>query len=131
MARELDGGHFNEHTVSSSKYKRKRHGKRVKIIRMRHEMEDRITDLYRFIYRHLSHRLIGFYSTIHIHSGLVEIIVLNLGLDAKVIDVEQFTTFVLMALVTTFATTPGTSAALSPRFSISLLSSVSEVYVLF
>jgi len=35
------------------------------------------------------------------------LIVLNLGLDAGVIDVEQFTIFVLMALVTTFATCPG------------------------
>jgi hypothetical protein len=40
----------------------------------------------------------------------VELIVLNLGLDAKVIDVEQFTIFVLMALITTFATSPGTAA---------------------
>lgn len=38
--------------------------------------------------------------------GLMELIVLNLGLDLKVISPTVFTMFVLMALVTTFATTP-------------------------
>lgn len=37
---------------------------------------------------------------------LVELIVLNLGLDAHVIDVQLFTIMVLMALLTTFATSP-------------------------
>ena len=64
------------------------------------------------------------------HSGLVELIVLNLGLDAKVIDVEQFTIFVLMALITTFATSPGTVALLSLRLSPSLLYSITEGSVL-
>lgn len=38
--------------------------------------------------------------------GLVELIVLNLGLDLGVINPELFTMLVLMALVTTFATSP-------------------------
>ncbi len=38
--------------------------------------------------------------------GLMELIVLNLGLDLKLISPTVFTMFVLMALVTTFATTP-------------------------
>jgi hypothetical protein len=38
--------------------------------------------------------------------GLVELIVLNVGLDAKVLTTETFTIFVIMALVTTFITTP-------------------------
>jgi len=36
----------------------------------------------------------------------VELIVLNLGLDVGVLNVQVFTMFVLMALVTTFITTP-------------------------
>eukprot|EP01132_Coremiostelium_polycephalum_P002111 gene2111-2600_t len=38
--------------------------------------------------------------------GLVELIVLNIGLDIKVLDQQLFTMFVVMALVTTFVTTP-------------------------
>eukprot|EP01111_Echinosteliopsis_oligospora_P016677 TRINITY_DN7013_c0_g1_i1.p1 TRINITY_DN7013_c0_g1~~TRINITY_DN7013_c0_g1_i1.p1 ORF type:complete len:753 (+),score=196.67 TRINITY_DN7013_c0_g1_i1:68-2260(+) len=38
--------------------------------------------------------------------GLVELIVLNLGLDVGVLTIEVFTMFVIMALVTTFLTTP-------------------------
>jgi Kef-type K+ transport system membrane component KefB len=38
--------------------------------------------------------------------GLVELIVLNIGLDMKVISPTLFAMLVLMALVTTFATTP-------------------------
>ena len=38
--------------------------------------------------------------------GLMELIVLNIGLDLKVISPELFAMLVLMALVTTFATTP-------------------------
>jgi len=38
--------------------------------------------------------------------GLVELIVLNIGLAAKVIDRTVFTIMVLMALITTFMTTP-------------------------
>ncbi|KAG0126927.1 Sodium/hydrogen exchanger family-domain-containing protein [Tuber indicum] len=38
--------------------------------------------------------------------GLVELIVLNIGLQAGILGVRVFTIFVIMALVTTFATTP-------------------------
>lgn len=38
--------------------------------------------------------------------GLVEIIVLNIGLQAEILSTRTFTIFVVMALVTTFATTP-------------------------
>lgn len=39
-------------------------------------------------------------------TGLVELIVLNIGLQAKILSQRTFTIFVLMALITTFATTP-------------------------
>ena len=38
--------------------------------------------------------------------GLMELIVLNIGLDLKVISPTLFAMMVLMALVTTIATTP-------------------------
>ncbi|KAH7126844.1 Sodium/hydrogen exchanger family-domain-containing protein [Dendryphion nanum] len=38
--------------------------------------------------------------------GLVELIVLNIGLQAKILGTRTFTIFVVMALVTTFATSP-------------------------
>ena len=38
--------------------------------------------------------------------GLVELIVLNIGYQAKILSTRTFTIFVVMALVTTFATTP-------------------------
>lgn len=38
--------------------------------------------------------------------GLVELIVLNIGLQARILSTRTFTIFVVMALVTTFATTP-------------------------
>ena len=38
--------------------------------------------------------------------GLMELIVLNVGLDLKVISPQLFSMMVLMALVTTFMTTP-------------------------
>ncbi|KAJ5731908.1 hypothetical protein N7493_003389 [Penicillium malachiteum] len=38
--------------------------------------------------------------------GLVELIVLNIGLQAKILSTRTFTMFVVMALVTTFMTTP-------------------------
>ena len=41
--------------------------------------------------------------------GLVELIVLNIGLQAKILTVRTFTIFVVMALITTFATTPLTT----------------------
>lgn len=42
--------------------------------------------------------------------GLVELIVLNIGLSAKILSQRTFTIFVVMALVTTFVTTPLTAA---------------------
>ena len=47
--------------------------------------------------------------------GLVELIVLNIGLQAKILSPTTFTIFVVMALVTTFATTP-LVASLYPRW---------------
>lgn len=41
--------------------------------------------------------------------GLVELIVLNIGLEARILSTRTFTIFVVMALITTFATTPLTS----------------------
>ena len=41
--------------------------------------------------------------------GLIELIVLNIGLQAKILSQRTFTVFVVMALVTTFATTPLTT----------------------
>lgn len=38
--------------------------------------------------------------------GLVELIVLNIGLSAGILSIRVFTIFVVMALITTFATTP-------------------------
>lgn len=38
--------------------------------------------------------------------GLMELIVLNLGLELKILSPTLFTIFVLMALATTFSTTP-------------------------
>ena len=48
--------------------------------------------------------------------GLVELIVLNIGLQAKILSTRVFTIFVVMALVTTFATTPLTSALYPPWY---------------
>ncbi|KAI8053025.1 Sodium/hydrogen exchanger family-domain-containing protein [Syncephalis plumigaleata] len=48
--------------------------------------------------------------------GLVELIVLNLGLDAGVIDKKVFAILVLMALVTTFITTPMVMWLYPPRY---------------
>ncbi|KAI9044167.1 Kha1p [Aspergillus affinis] len=41
--------------------------------------------------------------------GLVELIVLNIGLQANILSTRTFTMFVVMALVTTFVTTPVTT----------------------
>ncbi|KAL4930143.1 Kha1p [Aspergillus undulatus] len=41
--------------------------------------------------------------------GLVELIVLNIGLQAEILSRRTFTIFVVMALITTFATTPLTT----------------------
>lgn len=48
--------------------------------------------------------------------GLVELIVLNIGLQAKILSQRTFTIFVVMALVTTFATTPLTAALYPPGY---------------
>ncbi|KAL8756864.1 MAG: hypothetical protein Q9184_004365 [Pyrenodesmia sp. 2 TL-2023] len=48
--------------------------------------------------------------------GLVELIVLNIGLQARILSTRTFTIFVVMALVTTFATTPLTSALYPPWY---------------
>ncbi|KAF2140997.1 uncharacterized protein K452DRAFT_229660 [Aplosporella prunicola CBS 121167] len=48
--------------------------------------------------------------------GLVELIVLNIGLQAKILSQRTFTIFVVMALVTTFATTPLTIALYPPSY---------------
>ena len=45
--------------------------------------------------------------------GLMELIVLNIGMDLRVISPTLFAMLVMMALVTTFATTP--ICRLSPR----------------
>lgn len=48
--------------------------------------------------------------------GLVELIVLNIGLQAKILSQRTFTIFVVMALVTTFVTTPLVSALFPPWY---------------
>ncbi|KAL8714438.1 MAG: hypothetical protein Q9220_001771 [cf. Caloplaca sp. 1 TL-2023] len=48
--------------------------------------------------------------------GLVELIVLNIGLQAKILSQRTFTIFVVMALVTTFATTPLTTILYPPWY---------------
>ncbi|KAI5806218.1 Sodium/hydrogen exchanger family-domain-containing protein, partial [Geopyxis carbonaria] len=48
--------------------------------------------------------------------GLVELIVLNIGLQAKILSTRVFTIFVVMALVTTFTTTPLVSWLYSPAY---------------
>ncbi|KAF9869537.1 sodium/hydrogen exchanger family protein [Colletotrichum karsti] len=48
--------------------------------------------------------------------GLVELIVLNIGLQAKILSTRTFTIFVVMALLTTFSTTPLTSFLYPPWY---------------
>ncbi|KAJ3120437.1 K(+)/H(+) antiporter [Nowakowskiella sp. JEL0407] len=48
--------------------------------------------------------------------GLVELIVLNLGLQAGVISARVFTIMVMMALITTFTTVPVISVIYPPKF---------------
>ncbi|KAJ2785364.1 hypothetical protein H4R18_000575 [Coemansia javaensis] len=48
--------------------------------------------------------------------GLVEVIVLNIGLDAGVINTKIFTMMVVMALVTTFATAPIVAWIYPPKY---------------
>ena len=47
--------------------------------------------------------------------GLMELVVLNVGLDLGVLSPALFAMFVLMAVVTTLATTPILQALSSPR----------------
>ncbi|RBQ86154.1 hypothetical protein VDGD_04796 [Verticillium dahliae] len=48
--------------------------------------------------------------------GLVELIVLNIGLQARILSTRTFTIFVVMALLTTFATTPIVSFLYPPSY---------------
>lgn len=48
--------------------------------------------------------------------SLVELIVLNIGLQARILNNEVFAMFVVMALVTTFVTTPLTTAFYPERY---------------
>lgn len=48
--------------------------------------------------------------------GLVELIVLNIGLQAKILSTRTFTIFVVMALITTFTTTPLVAALYPPWY---------------
>ncbi|PVI03089.1 hypothetical protein DM02DRAFT_717016 [Periconia macrospinosa] len=48
--------------------------------------------------------------------GLVELIVLNIGLQARILSTRTFTMFVVMALVTTFTTTPLVSFIYPPSY---------------
>jgi Kef-type K+ transport system membrane component KefB len=48
--------------------------------------------------------------------GLIELIVLNIGLNAKILSTRTFTMFVVMALLTTFATTPLTMSLYPPEY---------------
>ncbi|XP_073526279.1 LOW QUALITY PROTEIN: uncharacterized protein [Phyllobates terribilis] len=58
--------------------------------------------------------------------GLVELIVLNIGREKKVLDDEIFAILVLMALFTTFMTTPAVMAIYKPNRVQSLHSDVQE-----
>lgn len=48
--------------------------------------------------------------------GLVELIVLNIGLQAGILSTRVFTIFVVMALITTFATTPLVTVLYPPEY---------------
>ncbi|PHH67328.1 hypothetical protein CDD81_92 [Ophiocordyceps australis] len=48
--------------------------------------------------------------------GLVELIVLNIGLEARILSTRTFTIFVVMALLTTFSTTPLVSLLYPPSY---------------
>ncbi|KAI1159596.1 K+/H+ antiporter 1 [Nemania serpens] len=52
--------------------------------------------------------------------GLVELIVLNVGLQAHILNQKTFTMFVVMALVTTVATTPLTKLLYPPWYRVKL-----------
>jgi hypothetical protein len=62
------------------------------------------------IHHRCSDELQGVYRVIIILTlSLVELIVLNVGLQAGILSQKVFTIFVVMALVTTFLTTPITT----------------------
>ncbi|WWD21177.1 hypothetical protein CI109_105661 [Kwoniella shandongensis] len=50
--------------------------------------------------------------------GLVELIVLNVGLSAGIIDQRLFSMFVVMAIILTFVTTPGTIAIYPEKYRV-------------
>ncbi|KAK4094612.1 hypothetical protein Purlil1_1217 [Purpureocillium lilacinum] len=52
--------------------------------------------------------------------GLVELIVLNIGLNANILSTRTFTIFVVMALLTTFATTPIVSVLYPPWYQVKI-----------
>ncbi|UNI23336.1 hypothetical protein JDV02_009164 [Purpureocillium takamizusanense] len=52
--------------------------------------------------------------------GLVELIVLNIGLSANILSTRTFTIFVVMALLTTFATTPIVSVLYPPWYQVKI-----------
>ncbi|RCI13013.1 hypothetical protein L249_0466 [Ophiocordyceps polyrhachis-furcata BCC 54312] len=52
--------------------------------------------------------------------GLVELIVLNIGLQANILSTRTFTIFVVMALLTTFATTPIVSVLYPPWYQVKI-----------
>jgi hypothetical protein len=56
------------------------------------------------------------YTSAHSLYSLVELIVLNVGLQAKILDERIFSMFVFMALVLTFITTPLTLYFYPPRY---------------
>ncbi|KAG8374313.1 hypothetical protein BUALT_Bualt11G0118700 [Buddleja alternifolia] len=58
--------------------------------------------------------------------GLVELIVLNIGRDKKVLNDEMFTILVMMALFTTFITTPIVMAIYKPHRNLSSLDHVNK-----
>jgi Kef-type K+ transport system membrane component KefB len=64
----------------------------------------------------LSHRYSACLGILMNTRGLMELIVLNLGLELKILSPTLFTIFVLMALITTFATTPILLALRPPEF---------------
>lgn len=52
--------------------------------------------------------------------GLVELIVLNIGLQANILSTRTFTIFVVMALLTTFLTTPIVSMLYPPWYQVKI-----------
>jgi len=61
--------------------------------------------------------------------GLVELIVLNVGLQANILDERIFSMFVLQALVLTFITTPLTILVYPPRYRVHVGTSLEKAVV--